>query len=184
MNRGVYGIPREDDPLAWIRVKHANRHQGANQSMGEPRRQVEALLAIDLALLMVDFQLERIADALERLSPAPSPTLGLTATLERKVTHMQLAPLAAADTQNVQLAADPRDSQGQPTSPTLTWTSSDPTVVTLTPAADGKSALGVVNKIGVTTLSVTDGANTDSVDVTVAVGGTATLGLTATLVAK
>lgn len=72
------------------------------------------------------------------------------------------------DTQQVTLSVDPEDSKGQSVSDTLTWTSSDDTVVSLQPATDGKSCLCVAGNPGTgVVVTVSDGtlSATDNFDV-------------------
>jgi hypothetical protein len=80
------------------------------------------------------------------------------------------------DTQQVTLTVEARDSKGFDTSDTLTWTSSDDTVVSLQPSADTLSCLCVAGNPGLgCVITVTDGtiSGTDSIDVTP--GGVASL---------
>lgn len=80
------------------------------------------------------------------------------------------------DTQQVTLTVEAEDSKGFPTSDSLTWTSSDTTVVSLQPSADTMSCLCVAGNPGLgCVVTVTDGtiSATDSVDVVP--GGAATL---------
>jgi hypothetical protein len=72
------------------------------------------------------------------------------------------------DTQQVTLAVEPEDSKGEPAPDTLTWSSSDTNVITLTVAPDTLSALAVAGAPGTAVVTVTDGtlSATDSIDVT------------------
>lgn len=60
------------------------------------------------------------------------------------------------------------DAGGNPTtlSTPPTWTTSDPTVLVLTPASDGLSATGTVLKTGTVTVTATSGSLTASVAIT------------------
>ncbi len=74
------------------------------------------------------------------------------------------------DTQQVTLTVEPEDSKGDPTSDTLTWSSSDTTgtILTLTPSADTLSCLVVAGVPGLgTVVTATDGtlSATESIDV-------------------
>lgn len=157
--------------------EHLKRRDDAHEHDDDVAGVVHALLAID-------HNLTRIAEALEALPPAPGPSLGLNVTVTRRKTMSVVNPLAVKDTEDVAFTTTPKDSAGNPTAPSLTWTSSDPSVLSLTPSADSLSCKGVTLKIGVSTVTVTDGANTDSIDLTVSVGGTASLGLSATATPK
>lgn len=152
---------------------------------------VETGYATLLALFSINRSLIRIARAVEKLAsgsaPPPSgPTLGLTSHPVAKglVTMPPIAPLTIDTNTNDALACAPKDAAGNPTTPTLTWSSSDTAVLELTVAADGLSALGVSKIAGTATVTVTDGALTDSQDVTVTAGATVTLGLTGSAVPK
>lgn len=72
------------------------------------------------------------------------------------------------DTQQVSLSVDPEDSKGKSVADTLTWTSSDDSVISLQPADDGKSCLCVAGNPGTgIVVTVTDGtlSATDNFDV-------------------
>ena len=81
-----------------------------------------------------------------------------------------------SDTQQVLLSVEPLDSKGEPTSDTLTWTSSDTTVISLVPSADTLSCecvAGVPSAAGsAVTVTVGDGVLSAS-DSFIVVAGTA-----------
>jgi hypothetical protein len=80
------------------------------------------------------------------------------------------------DTQQVSLAVEPLDSKGEPTSDTLTWSTSDATVISLVPSADTLSCMcvaGVPSAAGsAVTVTATDGVLSAS-DSFIVVAGTA-----------
>ena len=83
------------------------------------------------------------------------------------------------DTQQVTLSVEPEDSKGFPTSDTLTWSSSDDTVVSLQPSADTLSCLCVAGNPGAAvTVTVTDGTISASDNFDVVPSGTASLVIT------
>jgi hypothetical protein len=157
---------------------NASREHAKRETHAHPER------GIIFALLAIDCTLLRIAEALESLRPAPGPSLGLTATAVRRTIMAKAAPLAIKDSENAQFRTSPADSAGNPTTPTLTWACSDESVLSLTPSSDTLSCLGTSLKTGVVNVTVTDGFVTDDIDVTIAVGGTVTLGLAGAPIAK
>lgn len=83
------------------------------------------------------------------------------------------------DTQQVSLSVDPEDSKGQSVSDTLTWTSSDDSVVSLQPADDGKSCLCVAGNPGTgIVVTVSDGTLTATDNFDVVPGAVAALKIT------
>jgi hypothetical protein len=83
------------------------------------------------------------------------------------------------DTQQVVLSVEPEDSKGQATSDTLTWSSSDTTVISLQPAADTLSCLCVAGVPGTgVTVTVTDGTLSASDNFDVVAGAAASLVIT------
>jgi hypothetical protein len=87
------------------------------------------------------------------------------------------------DTQQVLLSVEPLDSKGEPTSDTLTWSSSDTTVISLVPSADTLSCLcvaGVPSAAGsAVTVTVGDGVLSASESFNVIAGTAASLVITA-----
>jgi hypothetical protein len=86
------------------------------------------------------------------------------------------------DTQQVLLTVEPLDSKGEPTSDTLTWSSSDATVISLVPSADTLSCeciAGVPSAAGsAVTVTVSDGVLSASEPFTVVAGTAASLVIT------
>jgi hypothetical protein len=83
------------------------------------------------------------------------------------------------DTQQVTLSVEPEDSKGQPTSDTLTWSSSDGTVIALQPSADTLSCLCVAGVPGAgIVVTVTDGVLSASDNFDVVAGAAASLVIT------
>lgn len=83
------------------------------------------------------------------------------------------------DTQQVTLSVAEADSKGNPvTGDSLAWVSDTPSVVALTPSADGYSALAVAAAVGTANITVTDSSVTPPLVSTpvqlVVVGGEAT----------
>ena len=95
-----------------------------------------------------------------------------------------IAPVSLDTNHDLALAASPKDAGGNPVPDTLSWSSSNTAALTVTPAADGLSALAITVAAGTATVTVTDGVNTDSQDVTVTAGAAVSLGLTSSVVAK
>ena len=82
------------------------------------------------------------------------------------------------DTQQVSLDVDPQDSKGFDVADTLTWTSSDDTVISLQPSADGKSCLCVAGVPGAgVVVTVTDGTLSATDNFDVVPGNVATLNI-------
>lgn len=86
--------------------------------------------------------------------------------------------LAIGSTLTAKLA--PTDAAGNalPLPPGLAWASSDPGTLTVTPSADGSTAVVEAVKLGTASVTVTAGGVTESADVTVTAGALAHLGLT------
>ncbi len=97
---------------------------------------------------------------------------------------VQVSPLAVPDTFNVSFVTHPVDAAGNPRTPTLTWTSSDPNVIALTPAADTLSALGATGQPGTAIVSAGVGQASDSIEITVNAEGVVSIGLSASPVPK
>jgi hypothetical protein len=142
-----------------------------------------ALMSISESLL----ELVEIADQKLTAEPPAETHLGLAVTdtprKDQAMPQNQIAPLTVDTAHDISYLATPRDSAGNPIADTLSWSSSNPAVLSITPAADGLSAKAVTLTAGSATVSVTDGIFTDSQDVTV-VPGVATLGLVAGVVPK
>ncbi len=97
-------------------------------------------------------------------------------TVLRQPTRYVGDTVQLTDTQQVLLSVEPEDSKGFPTSDTLTWTSSDTTVISLVPSTDTLSCECVAGGLGggsAVTVTVTDGVLSASDSITV-VAGTAT----------
>jgi hypothetical protein len=83
------------------------------------------------------------------------------------------------DTQQVPLSVEPEDSKGFDTSDTLTWSSSDTTVISLQPSADTLSCLCVAGNPGTgIVVTVTDGTISASDNFDVVAGTAASLVIT------
>ena len=86
------------------------------------------------------------------------------------------------DTQQVLLTVEPLDSKGEPTTDTLTWSTSDGTVISLVPSADTLSCecvAGVPSAAGsAVTVTVTDGVLSASEPFIVVAGTAASLVIT------
>ena len=130
---------------------------------------------------------------LEKMDTGPTTTIGLKAEAiipkEGNTAMPAIAPITVDTSQNVQYTTSPKDANGNPTAPSLAWTSSDVTVIAASPSADTLSALGVTAGPGVATITATDPATGvfDSQEVTVTSVGpppTATIGLVGTAVPK
>ena len=130
---------------------------------------------------------------LEKMDTGPTVTIGLKAELivpkEGTTTMPAITPITVDTSQNVQYTTAPKDANGNPTAPSLAWTSSDVAVIVASPSADTLSGLGVTIAPGVATITATDPATGvfDSQEVTVttvAPPATATIGLVGTAVPK
>lgn len=83
------------------------------------------------------------------------------------------------DTQQVTATIDPKDTKGFDTSDSLTWSTADPTVVSLVPSADSLSCLCVAGVPGVgVVVTVTDGVLSASESFDVVAGAAASLAMT------
>ena len=83
------------------------------------------------------------------------------------------------DTQQVTLTVEPEDSKGFATSDTLSWSSSDTTVVSLQPSADTLSCLCVAGNPGTgIVVTVTDGTLSASDNFDVVASAAASLVIT------
>lgn len=120
-------------------------------------------------------------------------TLGLRrrATVQKGSTIMPpIAPLSVDLAHNVLYAVDPKDADGNATSPSLLWASSDSAIMTVTPSPDGKQCFAETVAAGVATVSVSGDGIVDSQDVTVTAveppppGPTVALNLSAQVVPK
>jgi uncharacterized protein YjdB len=88
---------------------------------------------------------------------------------------------------DAEFVAAPTDANGNPTPDTLTWHTSDPTVATVEPSADGLSCRAVSVGPGVVTIQVTDGTRSETETITitaVAPPTVAALNVTVTVVPK
>ena len=130
---------------------------------------------------------------LEKMDTGPTATIGLKAEFivpkEGTTTMPAIAPITVDLSQNVQYTTSPKDANGNPTAPSLAWTSSDVAVIVPSISSDTLSALGITVGPGVATITATDPVTGifDSSEVTVTAvtpPPTATLGLTATAVPK
>ena len=130
---------------------------------------------------------------LEKMNTGPTTTIGLRAEAiipkEGTTTMPAITPITVDTSQNVQYTTSPKDANGNPTVPSLAWTSSDVAVIFAIPAADTLSALATTVAPGVATITATDPATGvfDSQEVTVTVvapPATVTIGLVGTAVPK
>jgi hypothetical protein len=86
------------------------------------------------------------------------------------------------DSQKASLKIQPVDKRGNPTTETgtVTWGSSDPTIVTVTPAADGLSCeIAAAGPLGQCQVTVNDGTAIGILDVTIVAGAEATIAISA-----
>lgn len=98
----------------------------------------------------------------------------------RKNLMSVVAPLPISDVEKVLLSIAPKDADGRPiTGGTYTWSSSDPSIVSLNVAPDTLSAEAISGAPGAATISVTDGNLTDTILITVTVGIAGSLNLSA-----
>jgi hypothetical protein len=147
--------------------------------------QFVALVSISDALLSISRTLRKIERDLRPHAHAASLNLSITDTPRKGIPIMPAISPVTIDTNfNLALAVTPKDANGNPVVEVPSWSSSNTAVVTVTPAADGLSCLGVTVAPGSATVAVTDGINTDSQDVTVTAGAAASLGLTSSVVPK
>jgi hypothetical protein len=79
--------------------------------------------------------------------------LGLSFTAVEKGRSPVAEPITITPTQDVLCEVHPVDAAGNPTTPTVEWISSNPAVISLTPAADGLSARGVSLSEGIATIT-------------------------------
>lgn len=95
-----------------------------------------------------------------------------------------LSPLTVDTNSNITYQESPKDAAGNTVADSISFSSSNPGVLEVTAAADGLSALAVTKAPGSATVTITDGVNTDSQDVTVTSGAPVSLGTTVTVVPK
>jgi len=93
-----------------------------------------------------------------------------------KVKHMATQII---DSGSTVLLAHCVSAAGNPVNVLPAWTSSDPSVVTVTPAADGMSAtVAAVGKLGAATITISAGILSATDEVTVVAGAPAVLSIT------
>lgn len=112
-----------------------------------------------------------------RLEITPEPltyTQGNPA--QAQATRLQGGAVQLTDTQQVTLTVAAEDSKGFATSDSLTWSTADPSVVSLQPSADTMSCLCVAGNPGLgVVVTVTDGTISATESFDVVPGGVATL---------
>jgi hypothetical protein len=107
---------------------------------------------------------------------APSGGPGIPVTFTSTGGHMSVI---ISDAQEITYTVEPEDSKGFPVADTLTWSEdSSGAVVTVTPSADGLSALFAAVGPGTATITVSDGTLSGSDLITVTAGEVASLALT------
>lgn len=147
----------------------------------------EAGHAMIQLLEMIHRDLLRIRRQIARLCETTRPTIGLyvAGVVPKEGAPMsQLPPFSTDSSNNIQFAPAPKDGAGNPTTPTLQWSVSDPSVIALQVAPDTLSALGVTAPgTCVVDVSSADGAS-DRVEITVSQSGTVSIGLGLTAVPK
>lgn len=140
-----------------------------------------------LALLSISERLGEIVDLLKtELHERQAASLGTAFTISRKEID-PMPPLSAltVDTNsNITYQEAPKDAAGNAVADTISFSSSDAGVLEVTAAADGLSALAVTKAPGQATVTITDGVNTDTQEVTVTSGAPVSLGTTVTVVPK
>jgi hypothetical protein len=141
-----------------------------------------------LALVSMSQSLCEIAELLKDGPPRgqAAATLGTQVSISRKEIQPMpaLSPLTVDTNSNITYQEAPKDAAGNTVADSISFSSSDPAVLELTAAPDGLSALAVTKAPGAATVTITDGVNTDSQDVTVTSGAPVSLGTTATVVPK
>lgn len=133
--------------------------------------------------------LEQLAQIIETLTPGDAVALIFTAHLEDGTTLEGVSQMELRDDQNVGLAIQPVDKKGKPAlvDGVPVWASSDETVVTVSPAGDGMSAVASGVAPGSARIVVTADADlgagvtplTGTLDFTVTAGAAATITITA-----
>jgi len=115
------------------------------------------------------------------LKPGAAAGIGLTASTYPKGAT-DLTVIAKYGIEDVLFTAQPIDSEGNPRTALLSWTSSDPAVCSLSVHADTLGARGVTAGAGAAVITVTDGDVTATATVLVQVPNR--IELTAAAVAK
>ncbi len=168
--------PDEPDELEKYEIRVA-RHVRAGCEVGQ-----------FLALLSISESLSEIAELLktELSDHQAAATLGTIVTTRAKEIQPMpaLSPLTVDTNSNVSYQEAPKDAAGNTVADSISFSSSDPTVLEVTAASDGLSALAVTKAPGAATVTITDGVNTDTQDVTVTSGAPVSLGTTATVIPK
>jgi hypothetical protein len=125
----------------------------------------------------------------DEISPGPAVRIIFTADLEGQIT-IGVTQMTMTDSQQVGLTIQPVDKKGNPApvDGVPAWASSNTEVVTVTPAADGMSAVAsAVGPLGTATVSVKADADLGSgvteiagtLDITITAGAAATVTITA-----
>jgi hypothetical protein len=168
--------PAEPDELEKHEIRVA-RHVRAGCEVG----QFLALLSISESMIEIVELLQ--TELSERQAAA---TLGTDVAISRKeIAPMPaLSPLTVDTNSNITFTEAPKDAAGNPVADTISFSSSNPAALDVTAAADGLSALAVTKAPGQATVTITDGVNTDTQDVTVTSGAPVTLGTTVAVVPK
>jgi hypothetical protein len=124
----------------------------------------------------------QILALLQKPNPGPKPELhlGVSRVVGRNIRMAQVAPIEIVDVEKVLLSIAPKDEDGRDMpNPNASWSSSDESVVSLQVASDTLSAEAISGAPGVATVSVTSGALTDTIEVTVKLGEPSSLNLSA-----
>lgn len=159
-------------------MPHGQQHGHWNEPEEGPQGRLGRLAAL-VAATRID--IAGLRELVEKIVHRPGRSLGLhVAAVTGRSLRMKVPPIELVDVEKVKLSIAPKDEDGRDISaPTASWSSSDTSVITLEVAADTLSAEAISGAPGTATVSVTAGALSDQIDITVKVGAPASLNLSA-----